>query len=82
MSYTSATPKQYTFARNIRYVVIVISLVFFVFGAGAVFTGYKPNTNNYITLGIIIVNFVNALINKPLPPNEQTTGEAPETKQN
>ncbi|HEX9503556.1 MAG TPA: hypothetical protein VF974_04520 [Patescibacteria group bacterium] len=71
----------YNFQKNTRILVMVLGLIYFVFGAGAVFTGYKPTVSNYAVLIIILLNLINALVNKPTPPrNEQTTRETPETK--
>jgi hypothetical protein len=75
------TQKQYNFSKNIRTLVIVLGAAYLIFGAGAIFNGYKLTSTNYIMLVIIILNLINAIFNKPTPPNEQTTREIPETKQ-
>ncbi len=75
------TPKQYNFSKNIRYLVLVLGIVYLIFGAGAVFNGYKLTTTNYIMLVIVVLNLINAIFNKPTPLNEQTTRETPDTKQ-
>lgn len=62
------TLSQYNFVKNIRIIVIIIGLGWLIFGAGAVFTGYKPTLPNYIVLAVVVLNLFNAFINKPAPP--------------
>jgi hypothetical protein len=60
--------KQYDFLKNIRIVSIVLGAAYLVFMAGAAFTGYSLNLVHYLVLIVIVVNLVNAVLNKPTPP--------------
>lgn len=64
------TPKQYIFLKNFRIGAIILSTAFLVFGAGAVFTGYKPTLANYAIMVVIIINLISAILNEPIPPQE------------
>lgn len=74
------TAKQYNFYKNTRIIAIVASAAALVFIAGAIFTGYKLTLGNYLVIVILVINLVNAIINKPTPPYEQIPGKTPENQ--
>ena len=76
------TPKQYAFLKNLRIIVIVLGAAYLVFGAGAIFTGYKPTPGNYAILGVVILNLLNAIINKPVLPASKPDDESDSNKIN
>ncbi len=63
------TSKQYAFVKNMRIIVIIIGFGWIIFGAGAVFTGYKPTLLNYLVFGVVVLNLINAIITNPTPPS-------------
>ena len=65
------TPKQYSFAKNARLVAIALAVVYFIFGAGAIFTGFKPNFSQWVISLFFLVQLVGWYFNKPTPPPSQ-----------
>ena len=74
------TPKQYNFVKNARIVGITLGVAAVVLLGFAIFKDKEITATNLIALAAILVNFVSIFMNKPTPPNEQTTRETPETK--
>ncbi|MBX4190424.1 hypothetical protein KW791_03990, partial [Candidatus Parcubacteria bacterium] len=58
---------------NERVVAVALSVAYLVFGAGAIFTGYKPNPFLWINAFIITLNFLALIGNIPTPPQEPPT---------
>lgn len=57
---------------NFRLALIVLAIAYLVFGAGAVFTGYKPTTFHWATACLIALNLAYLIMNRPSSPTPPT----------
>lgn len=64
------TTKQYNSAKNSRIVAIVASAAALIFTVAAIFIDSKPTLSNCSLLVIIAAGLINAIIHKPIPPQD------------
>lgn len=62
------TYNQYKFVKSVRIIVIVIGTGYLIFGAGAVYKGYELTFWNYAVVAVVVLNLLNAILNKPVRP--------------
>lgn len=63
--------KSYEFLRKLRVVSVALCVAYLVFGAGAIFTGYKPTPFLWISAFLITLNLLALIGNRPTPPPTQ-----------
>jgi hypothetical protein len=63
--------KSFEFLRKLRVVSIALCVTYLVFGAGAIFTGYKPTPFLWISAFLITLTLLALIGNRPTPPAQK-----------